>query len=53
MITASEIQRRDVVEMLIAGADGLDREYLDRWAGELGVREILDLLRDEAARLPE
>lgn len=48
-ISSSDLQRRDVVEMLIANADGLDSAYLDHWAGELGVRELLDQLRAEAA----
>lgn len=42
--SGSELQTRDVRALLDAVED-LDLEYLERWAGELGVGESLDLLR--------
>ena len=46
----SDSQRRDVVQMMIANLDSLDRQYLERWATELGVRSLLNELLEEAAR---
>ncbi len=40
-ISGSDIQRRDVVKMIIANLDSLDRSYLARWARELGLTEVL------------
>lgn len=37
----SERQWSDVVGCLSAQEGSLDRAYLDRWAGELGLRELL------------
>ena len=37
----SERQWRDVLGMIAVHGDDLDREYLDRWADHLGVRELL------------
>jgi hypothetical protein len=45
----SDRQRRDVVGMLAAQADTLDREYLARWAPELGVEQELALAMETAA----
>lgn len=47
--SGSERQRRDVVEMLIANFDTLDRDYLERWATELSVAGLLAELWAEAA----
>ena len=41
--TGSELQRRDVQELLTAGLS-LDREYLDAWADKLGVIRLLSEL---------
>ncbi|MBD3180332.1 MAG: hypothetical protein GF417_12575 [Candidatus Latescibacteria bacterium] len=41
----SELQREDVRAILQAGED-LDWEYLDKWAGELGVRNLLSGLKE-------
>jgi hypothetical protein len=38
--TGSELQLRDV-RQLVASQPNLDRTYLARWAGELGVGELL------------
>jgi hypothetical protein len=46
----SERQRRDVAGVLDALRGRLDEPYLDRWADELGVREVLDQLRAEVAQ---
>ena len=46
--SGSDTQRRDVIEMIIANLDTLDRPYLDRWAGELGLGGVLDDVWDEA-----
>lgn len=35
-------QWRDVLEILRVGAATLDREYLARWAGTLGLKELLE-----------
>lgn len=53
LLSASYVQRRDVLEMLVANTGGLDDVYLDHWAGELGVRDLLDHLRAEAAAEPD
>ncbi|MEQ8717399.1 MAG: hypothetical protein RIE08_07280 [Acidimicrobiales bacterium] len=47
-ITPSDLQRRDVVAMMIANVERLDRSYLQRWADELGVRSVLDELWESA-----
>ena len=44
----SDRQRRDVLGILLAGADGLDTSYIERWAAELGIREAWHALIDEA-----
>jgi hypothetical protein len=38
----SELPLRDVAGILRARGEALDREYLRRWAAELGVRDLLD-----------
>ena len=47
-MSGSDTQRRDVIEMIIANLDTLDRRYLDRWAKGLGLGEVLDNVWDEA-----
>lgn len=42
----SERQLRDVVGILEMAGDRLDRDYLERWAAELGVVELLQRARD-------
>ena len=44
----SDRQRRDVLGILLAGADGLDTPYIERWAVELGVRDAWHALLAEA-----
>jgi hypothetical protein len=34
----SEIQRRDALQLVVAGSDQLDREYIEKWVDELGLR---------------
>ncbi|MEM8923064.1 MAG: hypothetical protein AAGD35_06150 [Actinomycetota bacterium] len=48
-MSQSDVQQRDVVEMLIANVDNLDRDYLDRWAEELGIAELLAAAWGKAA----
>jgi len=43
----SDRQWRDVLEMLKACREQLDSEYLERWATELGVDELLEKARKE------
>ena len=40
----SEQQYRDALQVAAIGGDAIDREYLRRWAGELGVSETLERL---------
>jgi hypothetical protein len=47
-MSGSDTQRRDVVEMILANFGDLDCAYLDRWAIELGVDDLLHVLWDEA-----
>lgn len=44
----SDRQWSDVLGVLKAQAGRLDREYLERWADELGVRDLLDRAMEEA-----
>jgi len=44
----SEQQWRDVLGMLVVRRGLLDDEYLDRWAAELNVRDLLARARDQA-----
>jgi hypothetical protein len=44
-------QWRDIVEVLRISGDKLDHEYLQRWAKELRVEDLLDKARTEAARV--
>jgi hypothetical protein len=48
LMSGSDTQRRDVVEMILVNIDDLDRAYLDRWACELDVSGLLQLVWDEA-----
>ncbi len=41
---SSEQQRRDIKGIIALNRDLLDHAYLDRWAAELGVRDLLDRL---------
>lgn len=45
----SDRQLRDVVGILAARAGGLDDAYLDLWAPELGVTDLLATVRSKAA----
>ncbi len=47
-MSASDIQRRDVIEMIVANLDTLDREYLDQWAAKLGIAEVFGTVWNEA-----
>jgi hypothetical protein len=47
-LSGSDLQRRDVAEMIIVNVASLDRSYLDRWAAELGVADILASIWSEA-----
>ena len=44
----SDRQWADIVGVLSVQGDALDREYLDRWAAELGISELLDRARNAA-----
>jgi hypothetical protein len=46
----SEVQLRDVRGILRLQRGTLDRPYLDRWAGELGVEDLLARVESEAER---
>lgn len=46
---ASERQWHDVVSILVASREQLDAAYLERWAAELGVSDLLSRAREEAA----
>jgi hypothetical protein len=48
----SSTQWRDVVELIRVNAPTLDRAYLERWAGELGVAADLARASGEAERPP-
>lgn len=41
----SERQLRDVAGVLSAAGDDLDREYVERWVDELGIRDIWERVR--------
>jgi hypothetical protein len=49
LLGGSELQRRDVTAMIRARGGELDDDYLDQWAGKLGVRALLDEARGAAA----
>lgn len=44
----SDSQWRDVLGVMKVQQDALDREYLNKWAGELGVTDLLEKARKEA-----
>jgi hypothetical protein len=46
----SDQQWRDVLGVLAVNAGELDERYLDRWAAELSVSDLLARARDEASR---
>lgn len=37
----SDTQRRDVVEMMVANRNGMDWDYMETWATELGLSDLL------------
>ena len=45
---ASERQWSDVLGVMRVQRDHLDPEYLDRWAGELGIADLVERARGEA-----
>ncbi len=47
-MSGSDRQRRDVVEMLVINVDTVDRQYLERWADDLGIGNALAELWGEA-----
>ena len=47
----SKRQWQDVVSILAAARGQLDGTYLERWARELRVSDLLDRAREEAAEL--
>jgi hypothetical protein len=47
-MSGSDTLRKDVIEMIIANADVLDRDYLDHWADELGITGALHQCLAEA-----
>ena len=47
----SERQWQDVLSILMASRGELDDSYLDRWACELGVEDLLDRARQASADL--
>jgi hypothetical protein len=47
----SDRQRRDVHSILAAARGKLDETYLDRWARELGITDLLERARREVADL--
>jgi hypothetical protein len=46
----SEHQWRDVLGVLAVNAGALDTGYLDRWAADLGITDLLERARGEASR---
>jgi len=50
MSGGSEKQFRDALRVFEVQHDGLDLSYMDRWAGQLGVKHFWDQLRAEANR---
>ncbi len=46
----SEHQWRDVLGVLAVNAGGLDAAYLDRWAAELEIADLLERARGESSR---
>ena len=47
----SERQWQDVLSILAAAREQLDRTYLERWSRELGIADLLDRARKEVADL--
>ncbi len=48
----SERQWRDVQGVLHAQADALDIPYMEQWAGEIGVADLLARALDDAGLVP-
>ena len=46
---ASDHQWRDVLGILVARRGGLDTAYLDSWAGELNLADLMKRAREQAA----
>ena len=46
--SVSERQWRDVVEVLRISGRAMDESYLDRWANQLGLSELLQKARSES-----
>jgi len=53
LISGSERQLQDALEVYEVQEPYLEQEYLDRWARALGMPELLDRIRQRAARPPE
>lgn len=51
-MSGSDTQRRDVVAMIAANRELLDRAYLAEWAEQLGVDELLEAMWQEALDEP-
>lgn len=49
----SERQFQDVLEVYEVQEPYLEQDYLDRWARTLGLMELLEQVRRQAARLPQ
>jgi hypothetical protein len=49
--SGSEMQYRDALSVALEQWEKLDKEYLRRWAPELGVSELLQKILEEASRL--
>lgn len=48
----SELQRRDVTELLERAWHGIDLEYVEGWVSELGLRPAWEALRERAVERP-
>jgi hypothetical protein len=51
ILSKLEWQVRDAVGVAVVQLPRLDREYLRRWASELGVAEKLEAVLEEAGKL--
>jgi hypothetical protein len=47
---SSETQRRDIIGIVALNRERFDRTYLDTWAAELGVHDLLDRFLEHANR---
>jgi hypothetical protein len=50
---ALERQYQDVIEVYEIQEPYLEQEYLERWASELGIADLLERVKQEAARPPD